>query len=335
MDKITVSAKSYDEAVTKALLNLQSSSERVSIKVIEEGSSGFLGLFAKPWVIEAKIKESYLYEDALKDKETQRNSQAQEVKTGKEAEVNKEPDKEVKKEIKAEKKAEHITKKETPVKEFAAKEAPKKDIARETPAKENLVEKIAENKEATSSEQEDPVEKADINIAEVEAVATQFLTDVFSKMDIPMEYETSYNVKDRELTILLSSEKDMGILIGKRGQTLDSLQYLTSLVVNKNTKSYIRLKLDTENYRSRRKDKLEALAKSIASKVKKTRKPVVLEPMNPYERRIIHSILQEDKFVVTKSEGEDPYRHITVLPKNNRPRYNKYTKKRNPENQSE
>ena len=109
----------------------------------------------------------------------------------------------------------------------------------------------------------------------------------------------------------------MGILIGKRGQTLESLQYLTSLVVNKGDNAYVRVKLDTENYRSRRKDTLENLAKNIAFKVKKTRKPVSLEPMNPYERRIIHSALQGNKFVETYSEGNEPYRHVVVTLKKN------------------
>jgi spoIIIJ-associated protein len=110
----------------------------------------------------------------------------------------------------------------------------------------------------------------------------------------------------------------MGNLIGKRGQTLDSLQYLTSLVVNKNHDDYIRVKLDTENYRERRKETLESLAKNIAFKVKRTKRPVKLEPMNPYERRIIHSALQSDKYVYTKSEGEEPYRHVVVMLKRER-----------------
>jgi spoIIIJ-associated protein len=112
--------------------------------------------------------------------------------------------------------------------------------------------------------------------------------------------------------------EDMGNLIGKRGQTLDSLQYLTSLVVNKNHEEYIRVKLDTENYRERRKETLESLAKNIAFKVKRTKRPVKLEPMNPYERRIIHSTLQGDKYVYTKSEGEEPYRHVVVMLKRER-----------------
>ena len=118
----------------------------------------------------------------------------------------------------------------------------------------------------------------------------------------------------------------MGLLIGKRGQTLDSLQYLVSLVVNKESEDYLRVKLDTENYRERRKETLETLAKNIAYKVKRTRRPVSLEPMNPYERRIIHSALQNDKYVFTKSEGEEPFRHVVIALKKEerrerRPRY--------------
>ena len=120
--------------------------------------------------------------------------------------------------------------------------------------------------------------------------------------------------------------EEMGLLIGKRGQTLDSLQYLVSLVVNKESEDYLRVKLDTENYRERRKETLETLAKNIAYKVKRTRRPVSLEPMNPYERRIIHSALQNDKYVFTKSEGEEPFRHVVIALKKEerrerRPRY--------------
>ena len=105
---------------------------------------------------------------------------------------------------------------------------------------------------------------------------------------------------------------EMGVLIGKRGQTLDSLQYLTNLAINKNSDNYVKVKLDTENYRKRRKDTLENLAKNIAYKVKRTKKPVSLEPMNPFERRVIHSALQNDRYVTTHSEGEEPYRHVVV-----------------------
>ena len=105
---------------------------------------------------------------------------------------------------------------------------------------------------------------------------------------------------------------DMGVLIGKRGQTLDALQYLTNLAVNKNSEEYVKVKIDTEDYRKRRRETLENLAKNIAYKVKRTKRPVSLEPMNPFERRVIHSTLQNDKFVTTHSEGEEPYRHVVV-----------------------
>ena len=130
-----------------------------------------------------------------------------------------------------------------------------------------------------------------------------------------MQLWTSF--KTNELSIVIESEEDLGVLIGKRGQTLDSLQYILSLVVNKSSQSYIRIKLDTENYRNKRKDKLELLAKNIAAKVKKTGRFTELEPMNAYERRIIHAALQGDNMVSTKSVGEEPFRHITVYPKRN------------------
>ena len=126
-----------------------------------------------------------------------------------------------------------------------------------------------------------------------------------------VEITSKYNTNDGCLEVAFEGE-DMGILIGKRGQTLDSLQYLTSLVVNKGREKYVRIKMDTEDYRNRRKETLESLAKNIAYKVKRSRRPVALEPMNPYERRIIHSALQNDKFVSTKSEGEEPFRHVVI-----------------------
>ena len=139
----------------------------------------------------------------------------------------------------------------------------------------------------------------------------EFLNKVFEAMN--MEVNVSVEMNENEMNIDLSGS-DMGVLIGKRGQTLDSLQYLTSIVVNKGQKEYIRVKVDTENYRSRRKETLENLAKNLAYKAKRTKNPVSLEPMNPYERRIIHSALQNDKYVTTHSEGEDPYRKVIITP---------------------
>lgn len=145
----------------------------------------------------------------------------------------------------------------------------------------------------------------------LEESAKKFLYDVFSSMNMEAVINVKYDEDKKEMEIDLSGE-DMGILIGKRGQTLDSLQYLVSLVVNKNTDDYVRVKVDTENYRERRKETLENLAKNIAYKVKRTRRSVSLEPMNPYERRIIHSALQNDKYVTTHSEGEEPFRKVVV-----------------------
>ena len=145
----------------------------------------------------------------------------------------------------------------------------------------------------------------------IDMVAKDFLTEVFKAMNLPVVLNIKYDDIEKVLDIDLAGD-DMGVLIGKRGQTLDSIQYLVSLVVNKGKEDYIRVKLDTENYRQRRKATLENLAKNIAFKVKRTKRPVSLEPMNPYERRVIHSALQNDRFVATHSEGDEPYRHVVV-----------------------
>lgn len=145
----------------------------------------------------------------------------------------------------------------------------------------------------------------------VEDTAKDFLKDVFEAMKLTVAVNVEYDEAENSMNIELNGD-EMGVLIGKRGQTLDSLQYLVSLVVNKNVENYIRVKVDTENYRQRRKETLENLAKNISYKVKRTKRPVSLEPMNPYERRIIHSSLQNDKYVTTYSEGEEPFRHVVV-----------------------
>ena len=223
--------------------------------------------------------------------------------------------KELAKEEKKEKKA--------PVKE--EKKEPKKEIKKETkpvkePKKETVTKTQTENKEVKpvakeaqpKPEPRKPVVRTEEQVQQMKQDAEKFLTGVFGAMELPVEITMNYDKTADCLEIDFAGE-DMGILIGKRGQTLDSLQYLTSLVVNKEQQEYVRVKVDTENYRSRRKDTLENLAKNIAFKVRKTRKPVVLEPMNPYERRIIHSALQGNKYVETYSEGNEPYRHVVVV----------------------
>ena len=204
MEFIEISAKTVNDAITEACQKLTVTSDKLEYEVVEEGSSGFLGIGSKPAVIKARVKSS------------------------------------------------------------------------------------------------------------VEDTAKDFLKDVFEAMNLAVVVNVKYDEANNSMEIDLSGD-EMGVLIGKRGQTLDSLQYLVSLVVNKNVDNYIRVKVDTENYRQRRKETLENLAKNIAYKVKRTKRPVSLEPMNPYERRIIHSALQNDKYVTTHSEGDEPFRYVVVV----------------------
>ena len=191
---------------------------------------------------------------------------------------------------------------------------PVKEVVKQEVKKEVKEEKKVEKVEKT---EETVVEKATKAVAAgKETSAEDFLKDVFKAMDMVVDIKVTENKEENSLDIELAGE-EMGVLIGKRGQTLDSLQYLVSLVVNKYSDEYIRVKIDTENYRERRKETLENLARNIAYKVKRTRKTVSLEPMNPYERRVIHSALQNDRYVTTHSEGEEPYRRVVVTLKDN------------------
>lgn len=203
MDFKEFSAKSVEEAVTQACVELGTTSDQIEYEVIDKGSSGFLGLGSKDAVIKARKKCST--EDSVRN----------------------------------------------------------------------------------------------------------FLNSVFKTMDMEVELLININEEDRVIDIELKGD-DMGILIGKRGQTLDALQYLTNLAVNKQSETYYKVKMDTEDYRKRRKETLENLARNIAYKVKRTKRPVSLEPMNPFERRIIHYALQNDRYVVTHSEGDEPHRYVVV-----------------------
>ncbi len=285
MQSITVTAKTYDDAIAEAIQELKTSSDHLDIKVIEEGKEGLLGVIGgKPWVIKAIA----LTDEQLREK-LQRG--AEEKNQPKEVEEDKKENTESAIPVKPIVMTEVApTIKKTVVEDFDI-EVP--EVGFQKPERElNLV-----------SEEE---------AKELIAKAVTFLTDTFRVMDMPVEMETSFNHDENELDVVLSGE-DMGVLIGKRGQTLDSLQYLASLVVNKHHEGYIRVKLDTENYRERRQAKLEELAHNIAHKVSRTKRAVDLEPMNPYERRIIHSALQNDPYVTTVSEGEEPYRHVVVI----------------------
>ena len=314
MDYIEISAKNKDEAIIKASMQLETPSDELDIQIISEGSSGFLGFGSKPAIIRVRKKEIVKPEE----KEVEELFSSEPVSKVIEPKKAVEP---VKKSMP--KKEEKVM----PKREFAKQEEPVKKPAKhreafgkakEKSSKAESLKKEFIKKEAVKKESR-PVELItdEAEIAEIKKISTEFLTNVFKTMELDVSITAEYNTEDRCLDLEFSGD-DMGILIGKRGQTLDSLQYLTSLVVNKNRNSYVRIKLDTEDYRNRRKETLENLAKGIAYKVRKTRKPVVLEPLNPYERRIIHSALQGNRYVETFSEGEEPYRHVVVKTKGRR-----------------
>lgn len=283
---IRVSAKTLDDAITEALIQLGVTSDRLEYNVIEKGSAGFLGIGMKQAVIEAWKKEDKEEEFLKAVEETIRENPVKEY-FAKEDNV-----------------------KEDDVKEHQAEEAAKKEEA--------VREEKTEKEEASANAKEEKSEPVSVKekelLAKVEdetiRYVEQFVKDTLKAMDMDVEITSSID-KDGALYVDMKGE-NMGILIGKRGQTLDSLQYLANRVANKHQSGYVRVKLDTENYRARREETLKNLAKNIAHKVKRTRRSVSLEPMNPYERRIIHSALQSDPYVTTHSEGEEPYRKVVV-----------------------
>ena len=308
-DYIQFSAKTKSEAITKACIEFGVSSDQLEIQVISEGSNGFFGIGSKPAVIKVRKIEPVSEEEEMKEivETVKLDSFKEEAPVQEEKKT--EAIKPVKKEIKEPKAVSEKPRQPKPVKERDAKEKQPREFRE--PKEKQVREKTAKPAKPVEI-LTDPEE-----IKEVENRAKVFLRDVFASMNLgEVEITSEYNTTDGSLEVDFEGE-DMGILIGKRGQTLDSLQYLTSLVVNKGKSNYIRVKLDTEDYRKRRKETLENLARGIAYKVRKTRKPVILEPMNPYERRIIHSALQGNKFVETVSEGEEPYRHVVVKLKRN------------------
>lgn len=267
---IRVSAKTVDDAITEALIQLGVTSDRLEYEVIEKGSAGFLGIGMKQAVIEARRKpepkEEKIEEPVVEEPVKAEPKKVETVQPQKAA---------------AEKKADEPQK-------AAFEKAVEKEVKEEVKKETKLVE---------------------VQPQTIEAVE-DFLKNTMKAMDMEVEFKTEID-QDGALCVDMSGEH-MGILIGKRGQTLDSLQYLANRVANKHQEGYVRVKLDTENYRARREETLRHLAKNIAHKVKRNRRPVALEPMNPYERRIIHSALQSDPYVMTHSEGEEPFRKVVI-----------------------
>lgn len=327
---IKITAKTVEDAIMEASIQLGTSSDNVEYRVIERETRGFLGIGARKAVIEARKKNSD--EDIIKEVFGEKKKPAaakKEARSEKEArpagremkkaerepkrqEKQEKPDKEAKRPEKEAVKPEKASKKpERPVKE-AKPEKQAKDNKETKPVKPEASDiSLMEAAEADFLEEEaaSKAPRTPVDPKEAEERAEKFLKDMFAAMGMQVEIKAEY--KEDTLSVDMSGD-DMGVLIGKRGQTLDSIQYLVSLVVNKGKASYVRVKVDTENYRNRRKATLENLAKNIAYKVKKTRRPVYLEPMNPYERRIIHSALQNDPYVTTHSEGEEPCRKVVV-----------------------
>ena len=344
MDKIRVSAKTKDEAITKALIQLGITSDRLDYTVLVEGKSGLFGIGAKPWIIEASVKAA-----SQKSELERLEKEIHNITSGKAAEKKtapaapKKPLTEKPVAAPAEKKAEDVAdpKDESPKSENRAdtERTERRERSERRPRRdrnerndrgnrgERRNDRVSgkryprggyEVKDMSILNTPEPEHKVhEIKpVSPEEAAAAQkqaeeFITTLMKGMNMDVNISASFDHANNELLLNMEGP-DMGILIGKRGQTLDSLQYLVSLVVNKGQEEYIRVKVDTENYRQRRKETLENLAKNIAFKVKRTKRPVSLEPMNPYERRIIHSALQNDKYVTTHSEGEEPFRRVVV-----------------------
>ena len=293
-------AKTVSEAITEASIALGAASDMIEYEVIEEGGSRLLGLFSKDAVIRARLKEAAEEETIEKIKISLKAESKPAPKTEKKAEKKPEENPTAK----AEKKEE--------IKAFRPeqKSAPKKEVKAEKKAESKPAPK-AEKKTETKPEVKAAKEKCEPYNGAGEADIKNVLGIIFEKLGITASYQITVDEAEKVVNINVEGE-DTGDIIGKRGQTLDAIQYLVSIIINKNQDGYYRVKLDTNDYRDRRQKTLENLAKNIASKVKKTKKKVALEPMNPYERRIIHSYLQADKFVTTKSEGEEPNRRVVV-----------------------
>ena len=316
-------AKTKEEAITAACMELHVTSDRLDYIVDVEGSAGFFGIGSRNAVIRARIKEE---------------TQETEVREEKEIAAPQEPEKTNGPKIKTLDEIEARAQAAAAAAEAAGivwEDRPERE-SRQDGRRRNRRGRGDRNDRSSRSEREkkysrveeeteqhvpsQPKPEKEIPVRTDEEIETMkkdadaFLTGVFAAMNMEVDKRILYDPETGSLNCEFAGD-EMGILIGKRGQTLDSLQYLTSLVVNKNQKEYVRVKLDTEEYRKRRKDTLESLSRNIAGKVKRTRHSVTLEPMNPYERRIIHSALQNNRFVETYSEGEEPFRRVVIAPK--------------------
>ncbi len=343
MNSVVVSAKTLDEAITNALLQLGASSDQVNIEVLEEGSKGFMGLFSKSFKVRATLKDGE--EPVVEASEPISNvkvTSAAEEEAAAKPETVKEETAPVQQPIEAV----TVTGEKVVIDDTIEKRLREANSAREAKGgnreerrdrregrrddrrdrrrderrdrRENREEHLENREEEAQAKPafEAPVYEIPADAEEVQAKVKAFLTELLGAMGIQVAIETRFS-PEGIMEVSIDGE-GMGVIIGKRGATLDSLQYLATLVVNKGRADHVRLKLDTEGYRARRQETLEKLAINLAKKVKRTGHRVVLEPMNPYERRIIHSVLQADRAVETHSDGEEPYRKVIISPKRRR-----------------
>ena len=319
-------AKTKELAITAASIEFGVTSDRLDYIVDTEGSNGFFGIGSKDAVIRARVREQKEEETAVKEtifpevkEEKAENDGKPRIKTLDEIEARARAAAEAaeKAGIVFEEKPERERRRDNKGRNRRRGRGNDRGNRSERPERieEEVIEPVVHAPSVPKPEKEVPKRTAE-EIEKIKKDAEEFLADVFRTMEMDVEQKITYDEKSGCLNCEFAGD-EMGILIGKRGQTLDSLQYLTSLVVNKNQAEYVRVKLDTEEYRKRRKETLESLSRNIAGKVKRTRRSVVLEPMNPYERRIIHSALQNNRFVETYSEGEEPFRRVVVAPKKN------------------
>ena len=321
MEYRTFTAKTREAAITAASIEFGVTSDHLDYIVDSEGSNGFFGIGSRDAVIRARVRESGSEEAFTAEEKTMEETVT--------AEKSDKPRIKTLEEIEARARAAAEAAEKAGI-SFDSK--PEREEKRDGKSRRNrrgrgndrrnknthTIEKEETEYHAPSvpkPEKEVPV-RTEEEIERMKKDAEAFLEGVFRSMEMEVEQKITYDPENGCLNCEFAGD-EMGILIGKRGQTLDSLQYLTSLVVNKNQNEYVRVKLDTEEYRKRRKETLESLSRNSAGKVKRTRRSVVLEPMNPYERRIIHSALQNNRFVETYSEGEEPFRRVVVAPKKN------------------
>lgn len=304
MRSTVVSAKTVEECVNKALDKLQANRNEVNIEVINEAKQGFLGLFgAKDAVVRVSLK------DDVKEKGTGDfvknilNSDSNSVETEQKEDTKVIEDKKIVEEVE-----------ETKFTEDDKEEIVEKSVK---PAKPVEAEEVKETEEAVKSEEteEEQDTEPDVTIDrndELFITSKNFLKQMIEDMGIDCDIESRTEGNMIKFNIMCSEESDIGIIIGKRGETLDSLQYIVNLVTNRNSDTYIRVILDCNQYRSKRERSLQKLARRLADKAVQTGRDIKLEPMNPYERRIIHTYLQNDEKVNTFSQGNEPNRRVII-----------------------